>query len=218
MSVTRQLICALLGIVLAGCLELPGEPVAPSWDIQVSVALAKTSHSIRELVSDLASLPPEVLDTLDLTQVTVRYEGEVTFGDTSGDGVDDTGLSGEFFRSIKSGRIFIEAVNGTPVALELSMTIRDENGGGLMVLPGADSLLYLPPAPLDNTGKVGPATNAMSTLEVDEGFIPVLESGENLTYTIDINFPPEVGIDHVLTSDSLEIRTWGTFTTRVDPP
>ena len=206
----------LLGIMLAGCIELPGEPVAPSWDIQVSVALAKTSHSIRELVADLASLPPEVLDTLDLTRITIRYEDDVNLGDTTGDGKSDNGLTNGFFQSVTDGRLFVEAINGTPVALEVAMEIRDQQGETLMFLPGVDSLLHLPPAPLDNTGKIGAPTSAMSTMDVGNMGL-VFDDGESLTYTIDIIFPAGVTLDHVLTSDSLQIRTWGTFTSRVDP-
>src|SRR5512145_706031 len=95
----------LLQLSFAGCLKFPDEPVPPSWDVEVSAALARTSHSIREMVGDLASLPPEVLDTLDLTSITIRYEQNIAIGDTSGDGLDDSGLDGEFFRSISHAHI-----------------------------------------------------------------------------------------------------------------
>lgn len=211
------LLSIVAGLAFTGCLDFPGEPVAPSWDVQVSAALARTSHSIRELVSDIASLPPEVLDTLDLSRITIRYENNVVLGDTTGDGIDDSGLTGEFFRSVSQARLFVEAVNGTPVALDISLRILAEDGHVLLVLPGVDSLLQLAAAPLDATGKVGTPTNAMAVVDMDDGLAAVLENGRSLSYTIDMTFPQNVTIDHVLTSDSLAIRTWGTFVSRVDP-
>ena len=206
----------LIQLPFSGCLEFPHEPVTPSWDVQVSAALSKTTHSIRDLVSELALLPPEVLDTLDLTRITIRYQENVVLGDTSGDGLDDSGLNSDFFRSISHARIFVEALNGTPVAMEVSLDILDRDGLVLLELPGTDSLMHLTPAPLDATGKVGPATNATSSLDVDEGLSALFDNAETLSYTIDIFFPENVTVEHVLGSDSLSIRTWGTFVSRVD--
>ena len=201
----------------AGCIELPHEPVAPSWDVQVSAALSTTTHSIRELVDEISSLPPEVLDTLDLTQITIRYQESVVLGDTTGDGQDDSGLDGGFFSSISQATIFVEAANGTPAAMELSLDILDGDGQVLLELPGIDSLMYLVPAPLDATGKVGSPTNTLATIEIEQGIQELFENAETLSYTIDITFPPNVTAEHVLASDSLMIRTWGTFLSTVDP-
>ena len=201
----------------AGCIELPHEPVAPSWDVQVSAALSTTTHSIRELVDEISSLPPEVLDTLDLTQITIRYQESVVLGDTTGDGQDDSGLDGGFFSSISQATIFVEAANGTPAGMELSLDILDGDGQVLLELPGIDSLMYLVPAPLDATGKVGSPTNTLATIEIEQGIQELFENAETLSYTIDITFPPNVTAEHVLASDSLMIRTWGTFLSTVDP-
>jgi hypothetical protein len=207
----------LIQLPFSGCLELPHEPVAPTWDVQVSAALSKTSHSIRDLVSDLAMLPPEVLDTLDLTLITIQYRENVAIGDTSGDGLDDSGLNSEFFRSISHARVFVEAANGTPTAMEVSLEILDSIGQVLLELPGTDSLMYLTPAPLDVTGKVVAPTITTADLEVEDGLSALFENAQWLSYTIDIHFPANVTVDHILSSDSLAIRTWGTFVSRVEP-
>ena len=210
-------LCLIAGLSSIGCIEFPGEPVMPTWDVQVSAALAKTSHSIRDLVSDIASLPPEVLDTLDLSRMTVRYENNVIMGDTTGDGKNDSGLTGDFFKTVTQAHIFVEAVNGTPAALDLSLSILDQDGVTLLVIPALDSPLHLTPAPLDQTGKVGAPTTARATVNVDDGLASVFETGKSLTYAIDITFPENVRMTHVLSSDSLFIQTWGTFVARVDP-
>ncbi|MDH4070037.1 MAG: hypothetical protein OEV30_06405 [Ignavibacteria bacterium] len=202
---------------MAACFHVPFDPVSPSWDIQVSAGLARSSHSIRDLVGDLASLPPEVLDTLDLTDLSIRFEETLVIGDTTGDGIADTGLTPEFFQSVSHAELFVEAENGTPVRMAISMEIRDHGQAVLLRIPEEERELDLQAAPLDETGKVGSPTSVRTVVELSDGLTTVFENGEQLAYTVDLSFPESVTVAHVLASDSMSIRLWGTFVSKVDP-
>lgn len=212
-----QLLFLVFSLVVAGCFDAPLDPVSPSWDIQVSAGLARTSHSIRDLVGDLASLPPEILDTLDLTTLSIRFEETVIMGDTTGDGVSDAGLTPEFFQSVSHAELFVEAENGTPVRMAVSMEVRDGSQSVLLRIPEEGGELNLQAAPLDETGKVGAPTTVRSVMELADGFTGVFENGQELAYTIDLSFPEGVTVAHVLAADSMLIRAWGTFVSKVDP-
>lgn len=48
--IVTRLVLALLGLSLVGCFEKPLSPVAPMWDVQVSVPLTNRTYTVNELV------------------------------------------------------------------------------------------------------------------------------------------------------------------------
>jgi len=210
---TRHICGTVLITLLAGCVDIPLDPVPPSWDVQVSVGLTQTTRTVRELVGDLALLPPEVLDTLDLSQITIHYEEDLRIADSPG----QVGLTPDFFSSVSQAEIFVEAENGTPVLMSLSMELLDSAGALLIRIPESGSDLAVPAAPLDATGKVGSPTVSGTELALGDEAGTVFSNAARLTYSINLSFPPGVNASHVLGSDSLAITAWGSFVSRVEP-
>jgi hypothetical protein len=212
---------AVVLLVLAaggGCLEFPGDFVPPTWDVDISLPLSHTSHSILDLVGDIALLPPEVLDTLDLSKTGgVTYQQTVVLGDTTGDGTDDSDLSENFFHGVSQGTLYVDVENGTPANMEVSVTLLDGSLGSLLTLPTDTTAIFLPAASFDASGKTGPATHALSVVELDAANVQLLSQAEFLCYTIQLSFPAAVRFSNIVNSDSMTIKSWGSFRTRVEP-
>jgi hypothetical protein len=207
----------LLSVCLGACLKLPEEPVHPEWDVEVSASLSQTSHTIRELVGEIASLPPQVQDTLYLPGIAISYAETLSVGDTTGDGKNDSGVSGDFFQSVIQARLFVETTNGTPVHLNVSMDLLDGLDQPLLSLPASGQSVLIPAAPLDGAGKVGPPTVEVSTFDLTPNEVEMLGQADRLRYVLNLTFPEGVSVPNVLAADSMQIRAWGTFLTRIDP-
>jgi hypothetical protein len=158
-----------------------------------------------------------VLDTLYLPNVVLHYEETLVLGDTTGDGISDSKVTREFFQNVISATIFVETTNGTPVGLDVSVALLDVNERQILAFPSGGQTVFVPGAPLDVTGKVGPAIVETSAFELISEQVDGMEGAELLRYSMDITFPEGVTVPNVLTGDSLNIRAWGTFITRVNP-
>lgn len=204
------------GSLATGCLDFPSEPVFPTWDVDVSVALTNSSHSIRGMVLELTGLPPEILDTLDIGGWSGDYHRTVPIGDSSAGGLDGDHFSSEFLADVRSALLYVEGANASPVGLGVFVELLDSLDRTVFTLPDEGGMIGLPPAPVDATGKTGPATRSTSTLTFDQSTVSGLGRISHLRYTIHIEVPEGVSFRSIATSDTVGVRAWGTFRTTVN--
>jgi hypothetical protein len=197
---------ALLALMAFACIPQPSEPVAPTWDVNVTIPVFKRSYTIQDILGGAtqAKVPVTNVAVCDTAQI----------GDTAGTGSGNKRIDPETINSVNFGRVHVEIVNGFPMQITMKTGLLDRWGGFLLAIPKADGdSLRVEPATVLGGGVEEPVASS-STIELTGADIEKFNPAELVRYVITLATPTgqPVTVDN---GDTLHVRMWAEFSYQV---
>lgn len=143
------------------------------------------------------------------------FADTVEFGDTTGDGNSEYALNADFLNSLTGGRVHLEADNGLPLGMAVTLTLLDKEWRPLLTLPqGAGDSLSVTPASVAAGEVIAPApSRRVIALSGDE--VRLFERSKYVRYGIGIA-TPGAGTVTFRSNQSIRFRVWGELSYQVN--
>ncbi len=152
---------------------------------------------------------------LSLSIVGGSLADTVAFGDTTGDGNSEYAVNADVLNSIASGRVHLDADNGLPLGMSLTLTLLDKMLTPLLTLPqtAGDSLFVAPAAVAG--GEVVAPTHFTRLVELTGAEVRLFERAKYVRYGIGLATPGP-GIVTFRADQSVGLRIWSELSYQVN--
>jgi hypothetical protein len=198
---------ALLALMGFACIPQPSEPVAPTWDVNVTVPVFKRSYTIQDILGGAtqAKVPVTNAAVCDTAQI----------GDTVGTGSGNKRIDPETMNSVNFGRVHVEIVNGFPMHITMKTGLLDRWGRFLLALPKSDGDSLRVEAATVLGGGVEEPVVSSSIIELVGADLDKFNPAEMVRYFITLSTPTgqPVTVDN---GDTLHVRMWAEFSYQVN--
>jgi hypothetical protein len=152
---------------------------------------------------------------LTLAIVGGTFADTVAFGDTTGDGNSEYALNADLLNSLGGGRVHLEADNGLPLGMAVTLTLLDKDHRALLTLPQAmgDSLSVVAASVAGGEVLSPTPFRRIVTLSGDE--VRFFERSKYVRYGVAVG-TPGTGTVTFRSNQSIRFRIWGELTYQVN--
>jgi hypothetical protein len=207
-----------LALCSFNCINKPLAPVAPTWEMQMTVPLSIRSYTLADLVprnsnfianTHGVAFPPTFSPTGEL------FSDTVSIGDTSGSGQGHTLVDQKTAGDFNSIKIHVVADNGIPLQVALKLQFLDMAKRQLINIPQTAGDSITVPAPALLGGTVQSPSHTERVIELADTEIQQFNSAYSLVYFLHIstagtNVPP------LESTQMITIRVWAEFIYQVN--
>ncbi len=206
-----------LALCSFNCINKPLEPVAPTWETQMTAPISIRSYTLADL---LARNPRLIAITQAASPLTFspaggQFADTVSIGDTSGSGQGHTFVDEKTAADFNSMKIHVVVDNGIPLQVAMKLQFLDRTKRLLIDIPQTAGDSITVPAPALLGGTVQSPSHTERVIELADTEIQQFNSTYSLAYFLTI---ASAGTDLLPfeSTQTIHIRVWAEFSYQVN--
>ena len=232
-------VCVLaLTVCSINCIDKPLEPVAPTWEMQMTAPISIKSYTLAELAAKVSGLLANTPGTtqpvhgptfqadpanvgrrsmfggvsspLSFSLTGGLFADTVSIGDAPGSGQGHTFVDTQNVGKINSMKVHVVVDNAIPLQVALKLKFLDGSKRLLISIPQStgDSIIVF--APAVTGGAVHPPSHTERVIELGDTEIQQCNSAYSLAYFLQIS-PTGTGVVLSESTATIKIRLWAEF-------
>jgi hypothetical protein len=144
------------------------------------------------------------------------YGDTLTIGDTTGDGAADYTVDRSRIQDIQNGTLYIEVVNGLPLAVSVQVHLLDASRRLLLSIPRPGEQVSVGSAQVDGQGAVIAPALGRSVIALSSADARQFDPARQLVYALAFSTSPGAGAVRFRMSDAVRVRVWSILSYRVN--
>jgi len=225
------------------CMDKPLEPVAPTWETQMTAPVSIRSYTLADLAAKVSGLIANTPGTTQLvygraSQADPTFVGSrsrfggvsapltfslngglfadtVSIGDASGSGQGHTFVDTQSVGDISSMKVHVVVDNAIPLQVALKLEFLDGSKRLLIAIPQTTGDSIIVSAPTVTGGSVHSPSHTERVIQLADSEIQQCNSAYSLAYFLQIS-PPGTGVVLSEPTATIKIRVWAEFSYQVN--